>query len=141
MSLADVRKAIYSRLTDDAAIIAVAGSRVYPVRLKQGEKRASIVYQRISAVGDMTMQGPVSLAQTRFQIDCWSDSADEATSLANLVKESLNGFQGQIGVGGNSPVDRVRIQGIFFDSEREFYDDSNGMFRVSRDYIVWHDEF
>ena len=128
-------------MIDDVAIRAVVEDRVFPIRLPQGERRASVVYQRISAVGDMTMQGPVSLAQLRFQIDCWSVLTDRAATLANLVKARLNGFQGQVGYGANSPVDRVRIQGIFFDSEREFYDDTNGMYRVSRDYIVWFDEF
>lgn len=141
MTIADIRPAIRQHLKDDAAIFAVTGERIYPLVLKQGERNTSIVYSRISAVGGMTMQGPETLVQARIQIDCWSQQLDAAASLANLVKERLNGFQGQIGYGGNSPANRVRIQGVFFDGEREFYDDTNGMYRVSRDYFVWYEEF
>lgn len=139
--ISDIRPAFRQHLIDDTAISAIVATRVYPILLPQGQTDPSIVYTRISAVGGTTMQGPDSLVESRMQVDCWASDVTTAASLANLVKERLNGFQGQVGYGGNSPANRVRIQGIFFDSEREFYDDGNKMYRISRDYFVNYEEF
>jgi hypothetical protein len=99
MTLADVRVGLRAYLLDDATISGlVGGSRIYPVRLPQGQTLTSIVYTRISGLGDHHMQGPSGLSRPRIQIDCWSQSADTADLLARMVKARIDGFQGSIEV-------------------------------------------
>lgn len=140
MTLADIRPALRAHLLDATAIRTIVSDRVFPIQLPQGQKATSIVYSRISGLGDNHMEGASGLSRSRIQFDCWAATADAASALALLVKERLDGFRGEVGYGGNSPANRVRIQGIFFDSEREFYDDSNSMYRVSHDYLIWYEE-
>ena len=140
MTLANIRSALRAHLLDDAAIAAVVGARVYPLKMPQGQTGTSIVYSRISNSGDHHMEGPSGLSSPRMQIDCWSTNPDTAASLADLVKERIDGFRGEIGYGGDSPSNRVRVQGVFFDSEREDYDSDVQMYRVSRDYFIWFEE-
>lgn len=141
MTLADIRVGLRAYLLGESAIsTAVGGDRIFPVVLKQGEKRASIVYSRISGLGDHHMQGASGLARPRIQIDCWAPKADDAVSLANLVKERIDGFRGSMLWGDNSPAEAIVVQGIFFESEREDYDDAAKLYRVSRDYFVWYEE-
>lgn len=144
MTIADVRVGLRALVLGESAITAIIGSgaasRMYPVVLKQGVKDPSIVYQRISGVGDHHMQGASGLAQSRIQIDCWAASIDTATTLANLVKERIDGFRGSVQWDENSPGNAIEFQGIFFDSEREGWDNEAGLYRVSRDYAVFHEE-
>lgn len=148
MTLQDVRVGLRAYLLGETAIAARIDSgaaaslryRLFPVKLPQGETRDSIVYSRISGLGDHHMQGPSGLARPRIQIDCWAQSLDAAVSLANLVKERLDGFKGSMLWGDNSPAEAIVVQGIFFDSEREDYDDTAKLYRVSADYFIWFAE-
>jgi len=136
----DIRAGLFAFLRDDVAIgpLVTAGgiARIYPVRLPQGIKLASIVYTRISGQGDYTMEGPSGYSRPRYQIDAWAPAVDAASTLANAIKDTLDGFTGAIGSGANS----VFVQGVFVSDEREDYDDIVQMYRVSRDYVIHHGE-
>jgi hypothetical protein len=92
----------------------------------------------VSGLGDYTMQGPSGYARPRFQIDAWAPrpSPDAAVTLANAIKAALDGYTGPMGSGANA----VFVQGIFIEDEREDYDDTVQMFRVSRDYFIHYGE-
>ena len=133
MPLADIRPAIRAFLLADAAIsTAVGGNRVYPVVLPQGQRGASVVINRVSGLGSHTMQGADGLARPRLQIDCYAPLADDASALADLVKEVIDGYRGLMGA--------VNVQGVFFDGERDDYQSDVDLHRVSRDYFVWYVE-
>lgn len=136
----DIRQGLRAYLLGDSGIAALVGVRVYPVILKQGVTDPSIVYSRISGIGDHHMQGASGLARPRIQIDCYSLSADTATTLANLVKERIDGFRGSMPWGENSPEEAIVVQGIFFDGERDTYDAATKLHGLSRDYFIWFNE-
>lgn len=141
MTLADVRVGLRAYLLGDGTIsTTVGGNRIYPIKLPQGITAPSIVYTRISGQGDHHMQGASGLARTRMQIDCYALSADAAVSLANLVKERIDGFAGNVLWGDASPEEAIQIKGIFFDTERETFDAVTNLYGVSRDYFVWYGE-
>ena len=141
MTLADVRHGLRAYLLGDSAIsIVVGATRIYPIKLPQGQILPSIVYSRISGLGDHHMEGPSGLARPRIQIDCWAQSADAADNLARLVKDRIDGFRGAMPWGENSPEEAIQVQGIFFESEREDYDDAVKLYRSSKDYFVWYEE-
>lgn len=141
MTLADIRVGLRALLLANAAISpAVGASRVYPLVLPQGTTATSIVYSRISGIGDHHSTGPSGLARPRFQVDCWATTHNAAAALALLVKECLDGYQGSVQWDDNSPGNAIEIQGIFFDSERENYDSEAKLYRVSHDYFVWYEE-
>lgn len=136
----DLRPGLFAFLRDDAAIgpLVTAGgiARIYPVRLPQGIKLASIVYARISGQGDYVMTGPSGLVRPRYQLDSWAPTIDAASTLADLIKGALDGFTGAIGTGANA----VEVQGVFIADEREDYDDIAQMYCVSRDFFIHHEE-
>src|SRR5262245_24423190 len=112
--VADLRPQLRAFLLADSGIsAAVGGERVFPVTLPQGENRPSVVYTRISGVGDHHMQGASGLARPRYQIDAYAPLADEANALADLVKARLDGYRGPMGV--------ITVQGAFFETERDDY--------------------
>lgn len=130
----DIRKALRSFLLEDAAIVALVVDRVYPIKIKQGNNGACIVYTQISGVGDYTLAGPTGLANPRIQIDSWAPTADAATNLANLVKDRMDGYRGVMGSGGNA----VTVHGVFAADLREDYDDIAALHRSGRDFFIHH---
>jgi hypothetical protein len=92
----------------------------------------SLVLARVSGLGDHTMDGPSGLARPRYQIDAWAQTTDAAASLADLVKERIDGYRGMMG--------EVNVKGVFFDTEREDFDGVAKLYRMSRDYFIWYDE-
>jgi len=133
----DIRPALRAFLLADPQIAAmVGGQRIFPLRLPQGIREPSIVYARITGLGDHHMQGASGLTRPRFQIDAWAKSADDATRLADLVKARIDGYRGPMTVASET----VAVQGVFFDTERENYDGTAELYRVGRDYVFWLEE-
>lgn len=136
----DIRPGLFAFLAADASIAAAVTeggiSRIYPIRLPQGMKVSAIVYTRVSGEGDYTMQGRTGYARPRYQIDAWAPTIPAAASLANFVKDALDGFTGAMGTGANA----FFVQGVFVAAEREDYDDKVEMYRVSRDFFIHHGE-
>lgn len=130
----DIRKALRSFLLADAAIVAVVVDRVYALRIPQGVNASSIVVTRVSGPGDYHMDGPSGLISARIQIDAWAATADAATTLANLVKDRIDGYRGTMGTGGNI----VTVHGVFVADLREDYDGDAELYRSGRDYFVHH---
>ena len=137
MTLVDVRLGLRSLMLSDPSIsTAVGGVRIYPVVLPQGITADSIVYNRITEFESLTMERPSGLVSARYQIDAWSKSVDSATVLANLVKEVVGGYRGQIALGS----DHVNVQLIEVINGRDDFDGVTFMYRVSKDYFVWYEE-
>ena len=132
----DIRPALRAYLLTDAGIAAVVATRIYPIKIPQGVNQASIVYTRISGRGDYHMGGPSGLAMPRYQLDAWAPKADDATALANLIKDRIDGFRGIMGAG---PV-AITVQGVFILDEREDYDDTVKLHRMSRDHAIDFEE-
>jgi hypothetical protein len=127
---ADLRPALRAFLLGDAAVAAaVGGARIFPVVLPQAERRVSLVYARISDVGDHHMEGPSGLARPRYQLDAYAAQPDDADSLARLVKARLDGYRG--------PMGSIAVQGVFFDGARDDYQSEAKLHRVSQDFIIW----
>jgi len=129
----DIRPALRSFLLADSQIAAVVATRVYPIKLPQGTTGVSIVYNRISGGGDYHMQGLSGFAHHRFQIDAWASTANAATSLADLIRDRIDGYRGDMGA-DSPPV--VTVHGVFMVDQREDYDDEAKLHRMSRDYFI-----
>lgn len=134
--MTDIRTALRTLILANGAVASKIGTRVFPGRLPQGEKRDSLVVQRISAVGGHTMDGPDGLEWRRFQIDAYSETGDGAFALAEAVKAAIVGYRGTVSWGTDSPQESIAFQGIFFDGEGQEFDAAAGLFRERRDFIV-----
>jgi hypothetical protein len=137
----DPRPALRALMLSDAAILAKAGQRIYPLKAKQGETRPLVVYQRTSSIAEHTLDGPTSLSVGRYQIDAWAKDIDDAVELANAVKFKLDGYSGTFAYGDDSPQAEVKFHGIFFDGrEFEDFDEAAKMYRASKSYLVHYRE-
>lgn len=140
MTLADIRPGLRTLLLSNSDIATMIGARIYPIILPQGVRENSIVYNRVSDIESYHFTGPSGLIVTRMQIDAWSPTIDGASALADLIKDCVSGFKGQLAYGTSSPTDYVNVQGIFMLHGDEDYDAQADLFRRRRDYnIVYGD--
>jgi hypothetical protein len=140
MTVKDVTAALRAHLLADADVAATVGTRIHPGVLPQGQRTASVVVNLISAVGDHHMTGPSGLGRPRLQLTAWAPTPDDADTLARQVKTSLDGFSGAVAYGSASPQASVTVQGVFFDSARDGYDDVARLFFVQQDFLIWFEE-
>ena len=138
--MTDIIEGLRAVLLANAGVSAAAGARIYPVQLPQGDRGPSLVLTRVSGLGDYNMQGASGLSRPRVQVDAWATTPDAARSLGHLAKLALSGFAGTVTIGAYSPAHTIVIQGVFFDIERDTYDELAKLFGSSRDYFVWYAE-
>ena len=138
MTLVDARIGLVELLTSNVSINAIIDGRVFPVVMRQGETRDSIVYNRITELEALTMLGPCGLISVRYQFDAWSRSAEGAVILADLVKEQFGGYRGRITL--DPPLTYVDVQLIELINGRDDFDNEAKMYRMSRDYYVWYED-
>lgn len=136
MSLKDIRPALRSFLSADAAIAALVVSggttRIYPIKMPQGVTATGIVYNEVSGQGDHHMEGTSGLVQIRMQIAAWAQTADAAHALFLAIKERIDGYSGLMG--------EVYVQGCFIDSWRDLDDTVANLRGKIADYFINYSE-
>lgn len=133
-----IATALRAHLLADAAIAALVGTRIYPLRLPQKPQLPAIVLLRVSDVRPPILRGQASVAQERFQVDAWATTFDGATALGTLCRRRLEGYSGTWSDGA-SPETTVDVA-IQFESDRDLFEEeiNGGLCRHSADYFIWH---
>ena len=117
--------AIRAAILGSAPVTALVGTRVYPMMLPQGPTFPAIVYQRISTVPDMLVDGP-GFAPIRMQLSMWATTCDGARTLADAVVTALHGYHG-------GELRLSRLINLLDD-----YEPDTKLFRVIADFRVHH---
>jgi hypothetical protein len=117
-------------LSANAAIAALAGSRVYPVNLPQKPTLPAISFHDISSVWVRDLSGPPTKVRRRIQIDAWANTHLEAQQLGDAIRRALNGFDGSM---SGTHMGSVWADNRFADSAPE--GGVAGIYRVSQDFI------
>ena len=116
----------------DAAVAALAGTRMYSRSLPQTPTLPAIVYQRIDTRRLHDMDGPDGLPRPRIQLTCWATTPAAAAELAAATRERLDGFRGAWG--------DVQIGSCLCVGERDLDDPAVGRVGVALDYMIQHRE-
>jgi hypothetical protein len=129
-------------LLADSALAALIGTRLHPLRLPQNPTLPAMTYQWVSGERAHALDGAVGLSSPRVQFDCWAGTYLQAEAVFEAFRKRLDGFRGDI---GSTPT---KVQGAFFESERDMYEDSAdagtgsgvGMYRRSADFFINFEE-
>lgn len=76
------------RLTGDATVGGLVGSRVFYGRLAQNAAMPAVTFIRITT-GRESAMGVDGLASPSFQVDCWADDMDGVQALRDAVRARL----------------------------------------------------
>jgi hypothetical protein len=128
----DPRGAMRSFVLADTAIAAVIGTRYYPEEIDPGERRPSIVYTLIYDATDYTYGGASGLIAATWQFVAYATDRDTAFDLANLIKNRLSGFRGNM-VGQTVTI---AVRGVFAGSGQTGREPDTGFYSMRRDYRI-----
>jgi len=110
-----VEAALVARLTGDAGVTALVGSRVYPQVVPQDAAMPALAYQRISETPEYSHTGFSSLSRTRFQITIEADTMASVKAVAQAVRIALRGVTWSFGA--------VDVFASFIESSTDGYSD------------------
>lgn len=132
MGLPAVASALYTALTNDSAVAALVGVRVYALQAPAESPLPFITFSR--TVGMMTNDSPRQTTDDTYRIESVSSSRAGAETLDNAVYDTLH-LNGITASGwSNFWIVRGRSQ--------EFIDNYNGIqvFRFISDYVIQFDK-
>jgi hypothetical protein len=109
-------------LAADAAILALVGSRIYPLKLPQAPTLPALTYQKISGSRVTSLSGYSGLSHPRMQIDCWASTYEQVKDVAAAVVTALDAYPGS----------------IMNDDGRDNYQPDVELPRVTIDFTIWH---
>ena len=119
-------------LLADGTVAGLVSTRIYPGKLPQIPTLPAVTYSRVDGPRVQSLVGSSGLAHPRLQIDCWAETYAGVKTLANAVRGAIDGYSGTIS--------GTRVGGVLIDDEQDVYEPNVEFYRVSQDYIVWHDE-
>ena|SRR5690625_790507 len=135
-----MEEAVIQRLLADAAVSAIAGDRIFPGRIPQGESRPVVVLQTINAMPYYADEGEVRYDESRVQLDCWAASYGQAKQLSRAVIASLS----PVDLAPGAPVftgTGIEFQFIELNGARDLPESGSNaaeyFFRVSLDFTFW----
>ena len=135
-----IRSGLFSHLSGTAAITAIVGTspkRIYPVFLPQGRPHPALIYKRIDGGHDHNLKGSAGHATGKFQIDALSDSYEGADTLAEAVRQAMDGFGGTF---GSTDVRSVKLDDEEDDYVEPFDASDEGVFVITLTYSILYAE-
>ncbi len=128
--MATLEDFIFNRLSNDADVSGVVGTRIYRVKMPDNATLPAITYQVISGAFDETREGPSGMAMPVVGVDCWARSAGATQALAAHARDALHPFRGT--------YSDLEIHGVWEWTHFELYDAETEIFHVSCSCRVWY---
>ena len=127
-----MEEALIAYLLAHVPLTALVGRRIRPVIGKQADGFPAIVVQMVSHLPEYVTQGPMSLADSRVQVDCYAETFAGSKAVARAVKARVSGQRFTSG--------GVEFQQCAVIAERSSYEDGKEvkLHRTSIDFRVWH---
>jgi len=130
--VAELEEAVYAILTEDAAVGALVGTRVYPQAIPQDVGLPATAYARISTKRVKRHGGSSGLKRARVQVNSTAREYDEAKAVAAAVCGALDGVQ--------RTVAGIWVQGSWAEGEGDEYAEGDGLHGVRQDFMIWYVE-
>jgi len=130
---------IFTRLSGFAGLLALVGSRIYPVELPQNVEMPAVNYQRVSAPRVSAMGVDTGIVLARFQFDCWSGehadgtmgTFDETRAVAKQVRLALQRWRNTSG---------TIVQDSFIVGDIDVPEPEPGTYHAALDFKIIYEE-
>lgn len=93
----DIGELMQRRLQQSQHLSNLVAGRIRPGAIEQSEVLPAVKYEILSSDSQSDLQGASGEAFTRFQCDCYGNTASEASLVAAAVTDVLHGYRGQLG--------------------------------------------
>ena len=124
---------LFKVFSSDSTITNIVGNRVFPHHLPQSNLTLPVLtYQLISNTHDYTLENAYGVARARVQVDCWGDTLATVESLAEAVRQTIQGAHGMMG--------STYVHFIQLDDEQDMHelieDSDKWLYRRTQDYLI-----
>lgn len=93
-----IKAGLFHLLSTTSAITEICGTRIYPDVRPTGPEYPLIEYKEISSKSNETLDTS-GMQRDRYQFDCCAISSLAAEQLREALRQTLNGYQGQLSDG------------------------------------------
>lgn len=126
-------KVAYNILSNNAALTAVVGSNISPLRTIQGVGFPQITYRLVSIQPTPTKSGHSHTDWGRIQISIFAPTYQSVLDISAKVRAAFEA------VSLPGTFNTVKVQTIEFDGQVELTDDEAdfaGVYQISQDYLI-----
>lgn len=106
--------------------------RIFPVFAQEAPTLPCLIYRTVSAIRNMTLDGPRGVVRERVQIDVIADTYTACRSLADALRSALDGHSGTMG--------DVNVHYAHLQNQQDFYDGESAFSRISMDFVITYEE-
>lgn len=132
--MADIEKALFYKVTQDAGVSSLISTRFTPTTLPQTVVLfPAAVYQFITGAAIKEHGNPTSLPRQRVQITCWALNFDDTVTVDKAIKTAIDGKRESWGT--DTYVTKV-LSCVAETTPRDDKDTITGLFWRSRDYFI-----
>lgn len=131
--MARLEAAIYSILSNDANVIAIVSTRIYPLLLPQDADLPALTYSRISTERESAFMTDPGLSTARIQIDVWAETVADMMNLSEKVRAALHRYTP--GTAGGCQIVESHI-----DNEISLYEPDTEVYHMVIDFMILHVE-
>ena len=135
--MADVGKAIRTRLLSVSAVTNLVSTRIYPLTLPQGVTMPAVRYQRISGNSDPHIGGTTGTATARLQFDIFATTYAAAESLRDAIREAIDQYTGTSSGVVIHSCNATNHLDLF---DEPVHGDAVGLYQMVSDYEIIHSE-
>ncbi len=133
----NIGDAIRTRLSSATAVTNLVSSRIRPLRIRQDETLPAITYEIAGGERYPSMDGASGLVGADVRIHCWTESYSDLQSLADAVRQALDG------VSFTASEDVVSV--ALLETETEQFEPAGdgsdtGTYHGTLDFRIWHNE-
>lgn len=116
--MATMEEALFKRVTGDALVAAILGTRLYP-ELPQAVVYPAAAYQVISRRHSQHFGGSSNFRRARLQFDVYAETWAECIKLGDAIISALDGWREVVDLGTPEEPDLVEVQGVFCTIDRD----------------------
>ena len=131
-----VEASLFLYLQGQSTITDLVSNRIYPVRLPRAATLPAVSYRRITGGYGHLLDGGDGSAAPRFQVDVWANSYGQAKSIAEALRQVMQGFCGKF--------DCLTIHSVILENESDHYEQptdasDEGIYHIALDYFILHE--
>lgn len=110
-----LKSGLFHLLSTTSAITAICGTRIYPELRPTGPLYPLIEFKKISKKANPTLDTS-GMQRDRYQFDCCAQTDIVAEQLCDVLRQTLNGYQGVLS-------DGTHLQNAIISNENSSYTD------------------
>ena len=130
-----IEQALMTYILAQTGITDLVSTRIYFVEGPQETAKPYLVINKIDGPREHSHDGSSSLAHPRFQLTAFAETYSGAKNIISAVQTALQGYSGTMG--GESGV---AVGAVLYEDETDLERGGQGLYGVSADYIIWHEE-